>query len=217
MRTIFYVAIGLIILCAIWLIYLHYDVRNFEKNIAQTSIPVVEKHKPVVDNSPAEDDGAIETDIDNNFEDSINLDTEAPDNETVTEYLDIHNSVVDKLLNTDTDIEFSVDSFMLDENYDEPHTETRVKGACGEYCEKVDFENLTSDERLELWRNGLVKKFGNIPQVDLFIDYMGLSHGSGSVSQEQALEHVRAVATLFPNEANLKHLQEMELRVKSRE
>lgn len=94
-----------------------------------------------------------------------------------------------------------------------PEPAPPVLGACGEFCEKVDFLNMTPRERLSLWRTGLIKQFGEIPEVDLYIDYMKLRHGTGSVSEEKALDYVRAVATLFPNEANLNHLREMELRV----
>ena len=65
-------------------------------------------------------------------------------------------------------------------------------------------------------RKGLIKRFGDIREVHLFIDYMKLGHNTQTFSEEEVLESVRAIATLFPNEANKRHLQELELRVASR-
>ena len=94
-----------------------------------------------------------------------------------------------------------------------------VVGACGENCEpsEVDFQELSEDARFAFLRKGLTKRFGDIPEVHLFVDYMERGHRNQPISQEEALRYVRATATLFPNAANKRHLQELELRVASKQ
>ena len=94
-----------------------------------------------------------------------------------------------------------------------------VVGACGEICEPsesgVDILSLSKDEQREFFREGLIRRFGDIPEVHRFIHYMKLAHNHQTISEKDALENARAIATLFPSEANKRHLQEMELRVAS--
>jgi hypothetical protein len=67
--------------------------------------------------------------------------------------------------------------------------------------------------RLAATKLSCTKRFGDIPEVDLFIESVQHADNKTSVPIEKEIEFVRAIATLFPNASNLRHLRDMELRV----
>jgi len=208
MRVVVYTAGILIVLAVAWSFYLKHSIKKFESNLSETIVmSETQQEMPAIDSeNPPEtevsDEGLASHDA-LAFEDSFARESE-----------DI------KPIVTSPEVDIQVPNTAETVEHNEaPATET-VVGPCGEVCEPsgsgVDFHSLSKSEQLQFIQKGLVKRFGNVPEVDLFIDYMKLSHNKRSVGEKQALEYVRAVATLFPNEANQKHLRELEVRVASR-
>ncbi|MDE0426466.1 MAG: hypothetical protein OXN25_16565 [Candidatus Poribacteria bacterium] len=210
MRVVVYTAGILIVLAVAWTFYLNHSIKKFESNLSETIVmSETQQEMPAIVDSknPPEtevsDEGLASHDA-LTFEDSF-----------VRESEDIKPIVT----SPEVDIQVPTTAETVGHNEETPTTET-VVGPCGEVCEPsrsgVDFHSLSKSEQLQFMQKGLVKRFGDVPEVDLFIDYMKLSHNKRSVGEKQALEYVRAVATLFPNEANKKHLRELEVRVASR-
>ncbi len=76
---------------------------------------------------------------------------------------------------------------------------------------RQNWRSLSKDQLHEYRRQDLIKRFGDIPEVHIFMD-TGKRMQEGSVSPETALEFAEAVATLFPNPANeipVKELREL--------
>ncbi len=73
---------------------------------------------------------------------------------------------------------------------------------------RQDWRSLSADELHEYRRQDLIKRFGDIREVHIFMD-TGRRMQRSSVSLETALEYVEAVATLFPDPANDKIVEEL--------
>ena len=212
MRVVVYTAGILIVLAVAWTFYLNHSIKKLESNLPETIVmSETQQEKPVQKMPAIDSENPPETEVSDEglashdaltFEDSFLRESE-----------DIN------VTSSEVDIQVPNTAETVGHNEETPTTET-VVGPCGEVCESsgsgVDFHSLSKSEQLQFIRKGLVKRFGNVPEVDLFIDYMKLSHSKRSVGEKQALEYVRAVATLFPNEENKKHLRELEVRVASR-
>lgn len=78
--------------------------------------------------------------------------------------------------------------------------------------------DLSVEEIIENNRQMLLKKHGNIPEIDIYLKHMvpvfeGLTEGKSQVNvkrtPEAQLEYSRALATLFPTADNIKQYQEV--------
>ncbi len=212
MKIVVYTAGILIVLAVAWTVYLNNSLKKFESNLSETLVMSETQQE-----MPAQEMPAIESE--NPPATEVSGEGFASDDSlTFEESFAIESEEIKPIVTSpDVDIQLPNTAEIVGHTEEIP---TETVGPCGDVCESsgsgVDFHSLSKSEQLQFMKKGLVKRFGNVPEVDLFIDYMKLSHGKQSIGEKQALESVRAVATLFPNEANKKHLRELELRVASR-
>ena len=212
MKIVVYTAGILIVLAVAWTVYLNNSLKKFESNLSETLVMSETQQE-----MPAQEMPAIESE--NPPATEVSGEGFASDDSlTFEESFAIESEEIKPIVTSpDVDIQLPNTAEIVGHTEEIP---TETVGPCGDVWESsgsgVDFHSLSKSEQLQFMKKGLVKRFGNVPEVDLFIDYMKLSHGKQSIGEKQALESVRAVATLFPNEANKKHLRELELRVASR-
>jgi hypothetical protein len=220
MRIVVYTAGVLIVLAAAWDFYLNDRIQQFEVSLSEvpaTPTTQQELQQEVPDDVLNSDDPIKAEDFSAIAGDVIWTDADA-------ELSEMYSSSEAETIWTDADAELSVDAETgVSEETITPNEETPivpVVGACGEVCEPsesgVDILSLSKDEQREFFREGLIRRLGDTPEVHRFIHYMKLAHNNQTISEEEALENARVITTLFPNKANKRHLQELELRAASR-
>lgn len=219
-RIVVYTAGVLVVLAVAWTLYLNHGLKDFEASLSQAPAAPTTQQETPQGTTATESDRQPETEV----SDDVLESDEATTIEDVSPKMESEEDQDSIVIWTDSDTESSVDAETG--TLEKPLTLIEEKpiatvvGACGENCEPsesgVDLQSLSKNEQLEFMRKGLIKRFGDIREVHLFIDYMKLGHNTQTFSEEEVLESVRAIATLFPNEANKRHLQELELRVASR-
>ena len=218
MRIVVYTAAALIVLAVAWTLYLNHGLKDFESSLSEVPAPPTE---PQSDTTAIENHTEPETVGDDLLEHFAAEHTDTQAGRKITDDAPTHDSETVRHSETDInqEIEASEETVTINEPLKEETPITDTVGACGEVCEpsSVDFQSLSATERFQFWREGLIKRFGDIPEVHLFIEQMELSHRKQTIPEHEILKYVRATATLFPNEANKRHLQEVELRVASRQ
>lgn len=215
MRIVIYTAGILVVLAVAWTLYLNLGLKDFEARLSQVpAVPTTPQETTV-----SENDRQPETEVSS---DVLEFD-EAATIEDVYPKMESEEDQDSLVIWTDSDTESSIDAetatLEAPLTLNEGAPVATVVGPCGEICEPsesgVDVLSLSKDEQRDLFREGLIRRFGDIPEVHVFIHYMELAHKHQTISEKDALENARAIATLFPNKANKRHLQEMELRVAS--
>lgn len=218
MRVVIYTAAALIVLAVAWTLYLTHGLKDFESGLSEVPVSTTE---PQRDTTAVESQTKVKTEGDDFLEDLARVPTDTQAGREITDSAPTPDSETSRHLETDIneEIEVSEEMVAIDESLKAETPTTDTVGACGEICEpsSVDFHSLSATERFQFWREGLTKRFGDISEVHLFIEQMELTHRNQTIPEHEILKYVRATATLFPNEANKRHLQEMELRVASRQ
>jgi len=210
MRVVIYTAVVLIVLAVAWTFHLNHELKDFEASLPEVPATPTEPQKTLSDTILGESHTETEAEVDNFLED---IQTESE----ITDYAHTQGSESSGHSESETDINQEIEVSGGTIPIEEAST-TEAVGACGKVCEplSVDFHSLSATERFQLWREDLTKRFGDIPEVDLFVEQKELAHRKQTIPDSEILKYVHATATLFPNEANKRHLQEMELRIASR-
>ena len=214
---------ALIVLALAWTLYLNHGIKDFEASLSGNPTTSTTQSEAPQRTPTPEIEKEPEAEVDDLSEDLTTGDTDSfQEDSEITDALDIHalDTFGDSVPDIDDETQTSEETLTLNELLDAGTPIATTVGPCGEVCEpsvsSVDILSLSKEERREVFREGLIRRFGDTPEVDRFIHYMKLADTHQTISEEEALENAQAIATLFPNEANKRHFQELELRVASR-
>lgn len=197
-------ALGIFIVAAVvWSLWIRYDTQKFLENPPELPANSANEKVAINDSVSTEVAEVYESEkveADDSPADIQTIDIKSQEEEKIQDDLEIDNAELQE------DVAFVPSNELLEEE------EPEDVGPCGEVCgtPTTNIRSLSEKERIELTHQNLVKRFGDIPEVHLFTEQRHLSLEGKTIPQSEILEYVRAVATLFPNEANKRHLKELE-------
>ncbi len=202
MKKVYFAAIVLITLGTAWTLYLRYQNRRFIENLPKGPTPVTKRiytpntstiHKGENSETPETEDPATHS------------------NERIIE---------ESLLTTDTPQSASpqkpeaIVPKSVPEDISEPNTFTEIPEP---EKEQPGITELSIEEIVDKNREHLIKKHGDIPEVDIFLKHFpfeSLQQGKTKIEQtrtlssDEILNYKKAIATLWPNKTNLKDYQD---------
>ena len=202
MKRIYATAIVLITLGIAWTLYLRYQNKRFIDNLPKGPTPVT-KRMPTPNTSTIDEHENNET--------PETADPATHSNESIIEESPLTTDTPQGTAPQKSEV---IVPKNVPEDISEPNTFTETPEP---EKEQPGIRELSLEEIMEKNREHLIKKHGDIPEVDIFLKHFpfeSLQQGKTKIertrtlSSEEILNYKKSIATLWPNKSNLKNYQD---------